>query len=301
MNEIGHVTERRFNDLVDRARDLMKAMTSHQFVIGDMALEIEPMRPAGMGQGEGVYASLRLFADEIGEASETVMKWRWVAHAWPMGQRCEDVSYTVYRVLAPHPDRFELIRQPPLDRRGRRRWTVDAADRAVGRAGNTVSAGTGIVSDDQHTGSADTRVREIRKLASDDVVASAAAAELLSRPDVAGRVMADPNTRRQLYQAQRDHDQQVQDAARERTPAIRHVEHSIHFLDLMSAGHAFVAGIKRLMPQIQADPLTEQEREVTHHVLDQVQAAIDFCRSVINTGDVSMDEQLAKLLNEEEP
>ncbi|MFL6057115.1 MAG: DUF6192 family protein [Actinoallomurus sp.] len=68
----------------------------------------------------------------------------------------------------------------------------------------------------------------------------------------------------------------------------------------ISTGHAFVTGIKRLTPLIQADPLTEQDREVIHHVLDQAQAAIGFCRSVLNTGDLSMDEQLAKLLDEEE-
>jgi hypothetical protein len=50
--------------------------------------------------------------------------------------------------------------------------------------------------------------------------------------------MANPDTRRQLYWAQHDHDQEVQDAARERTPAIKHVEHSLYFLDLLHAGHA---------------------------------------------------------------
>jgi hypothetical protein len=284
-DKIGNVTQRRFDNLVDQAQDVMLTMTGHQFAIGDMALEIEPMRDTRTGRGDGTQGSLRLFADEIGEVFDTVRDWRRVAEAWPVNQRCEDATWSVHRVMAPHPDRFRLIRKPPLDRRGRRRWTTDAAAKAAGRVSNV---------------SADTQVRKIRELASDDTVASNAAAEFLSRPHVAGRVMADPNVRRQLYQAQRDHDQQVQDTARERTPAIKHVEHSMHFLDLLGVGHAFVAGIKRLMPRVQSDPLTRQERDAVHHLLDQAQAAIDFCRSVINTGDLTMDEQLARLLNEEE-
>ncbi|MER5424408.1 DUF6192 family protein [Streptosporangium roseum] len=300
-NKIGNVTQRRFDDLVDQTRDMVQTMTSLQFAVGDMALEIQPIRHAHTGHDDGIYAALRVFADEIGEVFDTVRTWRYIAAAWPKDQRRADASYTVHRVMAYRPDRFTLIGQPPPDRRGRRHWTEAAAAKAIGRV-STASADA--QSADQVPAepmSATAQVRKIREMAPDDAVASAVAAEFLSRPNIAGRVMADPNTRRQLYQAQRDHDQQVQQAARERTPAIKHVEHSIHFLDLMSAGHAFVTGIKRLMPQIQADPLARGEREVIGHVLDQAQAAIDFCRSVIDTGDLTMDEQLAKLLNEEEP
>ncbi|WP_214417053.1 DUF6192 family protein [Sphaerisporangium fuscum] len=339
-SKVGNVTQRRFDNLVDHAQDLVQTMTNHQFAIGDMALEIEPMRRTRMGQDDGIYASLRTFADEIGEVFDTVRGWRWVADAWPADQRCDDASYSVHRVMASHPDRFTLIREAPVDRRGRRHWTVDAAAKAVGRGSNCASAdaqsrtaspeaqsGTAspdssaappeaqssAASPDPHSSAASRdaqsgtaspdplsgaeAVQQIRVLASDDAVASTVAAEFLSRPEVASRVMADPNTRRQLYRAQRDHDQQVQDAARERTPAIKHVEHSIHFLELLSTGHAFVTGIKRLMPQIQTNPLTRQERDVMHHVLDQAQAAVDFCRSVIDTG--TMDEELVKFFDEE--
>lgn len=284
-NKIGHVTQRRYDNLVGRAQDRMHEMTGHQFAIGDMALEIEPMRPSQHGRHEGVLASLESFANDIGEVPDTMMTWRWVAGAWPAEKRCAEASYSVHRIFAPHPKRFTLIRKPPLDRRGRRHWTTDAAAQAVGRASSQP----------------DNRVRRIRELAADDTVAATVASEFLDRPDVAGRVMANPTTRRQLYQAQYDHDRQVQDAARERTPAIKQVEHTIHFLDLLGTGHSFVTGIKRLMPLITENPLGKQEKDVIHHVLDQVQAAIDFCRSVMATGHLSMDEQLAKLLEEEGP
>jgi hypothetical protein len=87
-------------------------------------------------------------------------------------------------------------------------------------------------------------------------------------------VVVDPNTRRQLYWAQHDHDQEVQATVRERRPVIKQVEHSIHYLDLLRTGHAFGTGVKRLMPRVQAHPLTGRNREAIHHFLDQVQAAI---------------------------
>ncbi len=284
-DKIGNVTERRYDTLVGQASDAIRSMTKNQFTIGDMALEIQPMRPTRGGRDEGIYASLRAFADDIGELFETVRMWRWVANAWPKKERRAEASFTVHRLLASHPDRFTMIRKPPLDRRGRRHWTTDAAAEAVGHHRDV---------------SHETRVRKIRELASDDAVASTVASEFLDRPHVASKVLANPITRRRVYQAQREHDEQVQEAARERTPAIKHVEHSLHYLDLLGVGHGFVTGIKRLMPLIQDNPLTRQERDAVHHMLDQVQAATDFCRSVLNTGDLSIDEQLAKLLDDEE-
>ncbi|MFC7387169.1 DUF6192 family protein [Sphaerisporangium rhizosphaerae] len=338
-DKIGNVTQRRFDEMVDQASDMVRKIGVYQFAMGDMALEIEPMRPPRTGRNEGVRASMRLFAEEIGESVGTVLTWRWVANAWPADQRCEDASYTVHRVMASHPDRFMLVREPPLAWRGRRRWTEETAAKAVGRvstitpyplspavvfadslpdpfpddeslsddieaaedkslSGEVVSVGEESLSGDMLPAADATQ--QIHQLPSDDAAASTMVAELLSRPEVAGRVMADPNTRRQLYQAQHDHDQQVQEAARERTPAIKHVDHSIHFLDLIGTGHAFVAGINRLMPQIKDNPLAQGERDAIHHVLDQAQAAIDFCRSVINVGHLTMEEEWAKV-NEEEP
>ncbi|MCO5995749.1 hypothetical protein [Actinoallomurus rhizosphaericola] len=66
-DKIGSVTQHRFDDLVDQASDMMQTMTGQQFAIGDMALEIEPMRHTHTGHDEGIHDSLRRFADEIGE------------------------------------------------------------------------------------------------------------------------------------------------------------------------------------------------------------------------------------------
>ncbi|WP_433257454.1 hypothetical protein ACQPYK_20490 [Streptosporangium sp. CA-135522] len=62
VNNVGDTTQRRFDDLVDQARDMVQTMTSLQFAIGDMALEIQPIRHTPTGRDDGIYASLRLFA-----------------------------------------------------------------------------------------------------------------------------------------------------------------------------------------------------------------------------------------------
>jgi hypothetical protein len=64
-------------------------------------------------------------------------------------------------------------------------------------------------------------------------------------------------------------------------------------------GHNFIAGIKRLMPLPQDDPLTRSEQGAADHLMNQTQVAVDLCRSVINTGD--FDERVAKLFDEEGP
>ncbi|MGK5556226.1 hypothetical protein ACSNOI_31880 [Actinomadura kijaniata] len=46
---IGQVTAERYEQLVAKARELVESMSQAQFVLGDLALEIEPMNPAHTG------------------------------------------------------------------------------------------------------------------------------------------------------------------------------------------------------------------------------------------------------------
>jgi len=213
-----------------------------------------------------------------------------VAAAWPEKYRSPDAPWSVHQRLAPLPDRFEVIKHPPFNERlGRPAWTVSAAERAAGRVPHQPPAPERF----------EEKIARVHKLTQDEGVASAVASQLLRRPEVAGRVLADPQARRQLYRAQADHDQQVHDAARDRTPAIRHVEHSLHFFDLLTVGQAFIRDLKRLIPQLQEDPLTSTEREPAVSMLDQAESAVNYCRAVINAGD--FHESVAKLLKEEGP
>ncbi|RBM17953.1 hypothetical protein DI005_20710 [Prauserella sp. PE36] len=289
MDKIGHVTARRYRALVEQAGHDVEELTSRQFALGDMALGIEPLH-ARPGGNEGVYATLQAFADDIGVEFRTLLNYRAVAAAWPKRRRVTKASWTVYQRLAHAPRRFEIIKDPPFnDRLGEHRWTVGAAERAAGRASRTA------------TSSPEETVAHIRDLARDDSVAAAAATEFLRRPEVAHRAMADPGTRTALYRAQRDRDDQAHAALQERNPALQRIEHSLQFLELTGYCHSYVAGIKKAVQHLHDNPLSGEERAVAHHLLEQVQAATEFCRSVIDTGELSMDEQLARLLDEEEP
>jgi len=69
VQTVGSVSCERFDDLVDRSVELVGVMTGCQFALGDVALEIAPLRTHGgnmaLGEGEelGVEDSLRLFAE----------------------------------------------------------------------------------------------------------------------------------------------------------------------------------------------------------------------------------------------
>ncbi|MEV0900054.1 hypothetical protein [Actinoplanes sp. NPDC049802] len=47
---IGQVTQQRYDELVAQARDLVREHGRIQFMLGDNALEIEPMGPHGGSQ-----------------------------------------------------------------------------------------------------------------------------------------------------------------------------------------------------------------------------------------------------------
>ncbi|GAA1911654.1 hypothetical protein GCM10009837_40240 [Streptomyces durmitorensis] len=65
----GQVTRERFDQIIAELREEMETDRRIQFVVGDRALEVEPMRPAGgsptaIGDLPTVSASLHLLAEE---------------------------------------------------------------------------------------------------------------------------------------------------------------------------------------------------------------------------------------------
>src|SRR5204863_355398 len=131
----------RYEQIVKQALELVEQLAGAQFTLGDMALEIEPMRPVG-GAHEAadevlftVEQSLQRFADDIGVAAATVEKWRWTASRWPAGRRRPGISFSVYRILASVRDEdehFAALDDPPFNERtGQRKWTPDGHREAV--------------------------------------------------------------------------------------------------------------------------------------------------------------------------
>lgn len=140
---IGSVSPERYEEIVSEARRLVEQQSRCQFAVGDLALEIEPIRGHGGAhpdEGEELFTvteALHRFAEDIGEAYTTVKAQRWTASRWPEQRRRDGVSFTVHRILASITDeqeRFAAIGDPPVHpRTGRRQWTADAANRRVGR------------------------------------------------------------------------------------------------------------------------------------------------------------------------
>lgn len=99
-DRIGDVTRLRYEQLVTQAKELIAQVARAQFAMGDMALEIEPMRAAGGSMPNGtddlftVTESLQIFADDIGVERRAVEDWRYTANRWPKERRKEGLAFT---------------------------------------------------------------------------------------------------------------------------------------------------------------------------------------------------------------
>jgi hypothetical protein len=117
-SKVGSVSQIRYEEIVAEARQLVLQQSWCQFAIGDLALEIEPLRDRGGAQpdpGEELFTveeALGLFAEDIGIPVATVKTYRWVSARWPKDYRQDAVPHGVHRILADIPDetvRWEKI------------------------------------------------------------------------------------------------------------------------------------------------------------------------------------------------
>ncbi|WP_055567799.1 DUF6192 family protein [Streptomyces atriruber] len=305
---IGSVLRNRFEELVTESVKLVHAMSRCQFAVGDMALEIAPLRTHGgdmtLGEDErGVEGALRQLTDSIGLSFHTVRTYRWVAARWPAEQRQEGVSFEVHRILASTPDAFEQIKAPPLNERtGQHQWSGDAAKRAAGW-----STATPVTVQE--------KVESIRELAADETVAVTAACDLLQRPEVAFRAMRDRQARERVNQAQFDQDELAEeneedwwdepdtgeaegDGVEPVDPAriVRGFHRAMEFTDLIGVCQGFVAGASRLVPKLRGRDFTESQLALVAKQVEKIRATADWIETAVATGKVDMDEALAELL-----
>ncbi|TDE60353.1 hypothetical protein E1295_00480 [Nonomuraea mesophila] len=143
---IGRVTQERYKQLVADGLEQLAVQGRTQLMLGDHALEIEPMNPRGgshAGPGEepfGVRQPLAQYAEDLDMPLTTLLDNRWVASRWPKERRQHGVSYVVHKALAGIADegvRFAKILDPPWHEKSQtRRWTQDAAKREAGQRVN---------------------------------------------------------------------------------------------------------------------------------------------------------------------
>ncbi|MEU2395042.1 DUF6192 family protein [Streptomyces sp. NPDC007369] len=299
--KIGSVSQSRYEQIVAELREVVDQHTRGQFTIGDRALEIEPSRPREGTRPEAgwtVKESLTRLAEDIGLKYSTVNNARWVSSRWPKQHRQPGVSFTVYRILASVEDeqqRFATVKQPPA---GKARWTADDASRVLGwQVENPVTPQEKItaihsLAQDEEVAAAVTtdllrrptvsakvavedKVRVVEELTRDETVAATAVTGRLRRPDVAFRAMSDDTARHQVNHAQAERGRQARESF-ERTspvaPAVKQINRTVEFLDLVTACHSFVAAAGRAVPGLRDRQLSEDEQAIVHQNIAKVRA-----------------------------
>ncbi|MDT0347521.1 DUF6192 family protein [Streptomyces litchfieldiae] len=329
IEKVGNVSQSRYEQIVAELRDVVEQQSRGQFTIGDRALEIQPMRSRGGVVAVNAEWTVRLtllrLAEDIGLSFSTVHSARWVSSRWPKEHRQAGVSHTVHRILASIEDeeeRFAAIKQPP---EGKARWTADDASRRVGQqVDNPVSPEEKItaihaLARDEEVAAqvttdllrrpqvaakvtAEEKVRAVEEFTRDESVAATAARGLLRRPDVAFKVMSDDTARFQVNHAQAERHRQAREDFEDSSPvapAVRRIDRSVEFLDLVTACHAFVAAAGRVVPGLRDRQLGEDERTIVHENVARVKATLDWIEQAVDTGRVDMDDELARMLRGE--
>lgn len=305
MTRTERFTARQWDRWVKRGRALARTKSSVQFELGDITLDMIPKQRNDF-EDHGVESVLRAYAEAIGLSCSTLKNYRHVAIAWPEDRRNPDVSFTIHDILSAHPSRYRKIDKPPVDPvSGERRWTVNEALRAAGRT-------------PQHPVTSQERVDRVRDLVRDDDDAALAVKDILRRPAVVRQVLDDPSARHILRQADRPRfytESDDQDEALEPLPAyvepepaapsprraaqVRYSEAPREVLELLGACTTFYTQMQRMIPSLHVVEYDENTKQTLLESIERVRAAAGWAETVINTGDTSVDEALAKLLGGE--
>ncbi|MHC0433509.1 DUF6192 family protein [Streptomyces sp. O3] len=88
----------------------------------------------------------------------------------------------------------------------------------------------------------------------------------------------------------------MRERIREQAPAVRKIEHTMEYLDLVGSCHSYVAALGRLVPRLRGQEFTDDERDTVRRSVAKVRAAADWLESAIDSGVFTLDEQLAQLL-----
>ncbi len=70
-------------------------------------------------------------------------------------------------------------------------------------------------------------------------------------------------------------------------------------LDLVTACHAFVAAAGRVVPGLHGRAVSVEERSLLHENIARCRATLDWMEHAVDTGNVDVDDALARLLRGE--
>ncbi|MFB8105864.1 MULTISPECIES: DUF6192 family protein [unclassified Streptomyces] len=146
------------------------------------------------------------------------------------------------------------------------------------------------------------RVRMVEELTRDENVAAEVTTGLLRRPDVAFKAMSDDTARHQVNRAQVERGRQAREHFEDTSPAaeaVRSIDRSAEFLDLVTACHAFVAASGRVVPGMRDRQLSDDEKVLVHENVARVRATLDWIETAVDTGKVDVDGELARMLQGE--
>lgn len=146
------------------------------------------------------------------------------------------------------------------------------------------------------------RAETVQSVVKDDVAAAKVASDVLRRPEVAARVAADPPARHAVNRAQADRSRQQAAAFRSESPlgpAVRKIERTEEFVDLLGAFHRFVREASKAVPKMRDRDWSTDEREVLLSNIARARATLDWVETAVSTGQVDMDEELARILRGE--
>lgn len=270
-----------WNDLVHKGQRLVGTESSTQFALGDIGLEMVPLPAKGKRPPMKAYKLLASYAEEIGVERERFEEYRLVSGAWPKKQRDKDVCWTVHAILSHRHDRFDMIKTPPVYRKtGERRWTCDAAHRALGWKARPEDV--------------EERLQQIEDLL-DDEMAAEVVERIMRRDSVVKRVAAKPHVRETFNRAQTETIREAREETRKR-PEVQALNEQQEVLTVLGLCSAFASGIGRTLPGLHLAELSDDSKESIREGLTRVTAAVEWTEHVLDTGRTDMDEALERLI-----
>jgi hypothetical protein len=271
--------------------------------MGDMLNEMLDGQPRGGGE---IARITELFAKQIRSKESTLVKYRYVARAWPAEHRRSDVPWSVHEGLASLPNRFQVIREEPsdeLDPRDLGVWHYDAVRRARHSLPEAPATST-------------ERIDTAKRLLRNTHEAAEAVTQLADRTEVLKQAIEDPGFRRAIRDANRDRAQRMEEEAKaqwetptslpppspsmetesETRPSVSYRESPSSVLKILGQCTTFCVSMQNTVVLAQEELLTTEEEEAVLDSIKKVRAVCDWCEHVVTTGQTDMDDELARLL-----